>query len=256
MEANTNLSKVLNPRPVLSGMLLKYTNYVKGYQMRYFTVDATQGVLSYYLCEGPDENPQPVISNPPRGQIFLESAIICPSEDSRTFLINCANGEIIKLRAPDSRMRQEWVDGLRSIVQSHSQALSLATSQSPISVRDSLAAFDALDACRQQLQQTETCNANLIKAIENLGMEPSVTTTSSTTTTPTAAEAITTTATSTTTAVAGAEGMPQGDAAPQISATDPDLLMLKALSATTTTVLFQALGLLQKFNEFTDMEAI
>lgn len=30
MEANTNLSKVLNPRPVLSGILLKYTNYVKG----------------------------------------------------------------------------------------------------------------------------------------------------------------------------------------------------------------------------------
>lgn len=158
-----------------------------------------------------------MITKEPRGQVHLVSAIICPSEDSRTFLINCANGEIIKLRAPDSRARQEWVDGLRAIVESHSQALSLSASKSPISVRDSLAAFDALDACRQQLQQTETCNANLIKAIENIGAE----TTDSC-----------------------------------MTHTDPDLLMLKALSATTTTVLFQALGLLQKFNEYTDMDAI
>lgn len=184
--------------------------------MRYFTVDATQGVLSYYLCDGPDENPQPVISSQPRGQVHLVSAIICPSEDSRTFLINCATGEIIKLRAQDSRVRQEWVDGLRAIVESHSQALNLSTSKSPISVRDSLAAFDALDACRQQLQQTETCNANLIKAIENIGMDT---------------------------------------AASPLTHTDPNLLVLKSLSATTTTVLFQALGLLQKFNEYQEMEA-
>lgn len=185
--------------------------------MRYFTVDATQGLLSYYLCEGPEENPQPVITSQPRGQVQLVSAIICPSEDSRTFLINCATGEMIKLRAQDSRMRQEWVDGLRAIVQSHTQALSLSSSKSPISVRDTLAAFDALDACRQQLQQTETCNANLIKAIENTGSDTTV--------------------------------------APLMTHTDPDLLVLKALSATTTTVLFQALGLLQKFNEYQDMEA-
>uniref|UniRef100_A0A336LLD1 CSON009950 protein n=1 Tax=Culicoides sonorensis TaxID=179676 RepID=A0A336LLD1_CULSO len=220
MEANSNLSKVLNPRPVLSGILLKYTNYVKGYQMRYFTVDATQGTLSYYLCEGPEDNPQPVITSQPRGQVQLVSAIICPSEDSRTFLINCATGEMIKLRAPDTRIRQEWVDGLRAIVQSHSQALSMSSSKSPISVRDSLAAFDALDACRQQLQQTETCNASLIKAIES----------------------------------AGVDAGPQSG--PALSHTDPDFLVLKALSATTTTVLFQALGLLQKYNEYQEnMEA-
>lgn len=179
--------------------------------MRYFTVDATQGILSYYLCEGSEENPQPVISNIPRGHVQLVSAVICPSEDSRTFLINCANGEIMKLRASDARTRQEWVDGLRAIVQSHTQALTLSSSKSPISVRDSLAAFDALDACRQQLQQTETCNASLIKSIEN--------------------------------------------ASSPMSFTDPDLLMLKALSATTTTVMFQCLGLLQKYQEYQDNEA-
>lgn len=141
----------------------------------------------------------------------LAAAVICPSEDSRTFLINCASGEILKLRAGDAKMRQEWVDGLRAIVESHSQALS-ASSKTPLSVRDSLAAFDAFDACRQQLQQTESCNANLIKAIE-------------------------------------------GSAAP-LSHTDPDLLALKAFSATTTTVLFQCLGLLQKYQEYHDTDSL
>lgn len=199
MEANLN--KVLNPRPVLAGMLLKYTNYMKGYQVRYFQTDAQKGILSYYLCDGPEDNPQPILSANPRGQIKLLAAVISPhAEDSRTFLINCANGEILKLRAADSKTRQEWVDGLRAIVESHDQALSM---KSPLSVRDSLATFDALDACRQQLHVTETCNANLIRSIEGA-----------------------------------------------TSPTDPDLLVLKALSATTTTVLFQCLGLLQKFQEF------
>lgn len=65
-EMEANLSKVLNPRPVLSGMLLKYTNYVKGYQMRFFTVDAQKGLLTYYLCEGPEDNPVPNITPQPR----------------------------------------------------------------------------------------------------------------------------------------------------------------------------------------------
>lgn len=175
--------------------------FFSGYQVRYFTVDAQKGLLSYYLCEGPEENPQPVLTSLPRGQVSLAAAVICPSEDSRTFNVNCASGEILKLRAADAKSRQEWVDGLRAIVESHGQAF--ASVKAPLSVRDSLAAFDALDACRQQLQQTETCNANMIRAIESAS-----------------------------------------------APTDPDYLMLKALSATTTTVLFQCLGLLQKYQEF------
>lgn len=140
------------------------------------------------------------MTSTPRGQVNLTAAVISPSEDSRTFLINCASGEILKLRAADSKSRQEWVDGLRAIVESHGQSLGR---KSPLSAHDALAAFDAFDACRQQLQQSETCNANLIRAIEN-SMTP----------------------------------------------TDPDFLVLKALSATTTTVLFQCLGLLQKYQEF------
>lgn len=121
-----NLKKVLTNRPELSGNLYKYTNVVKGntfemgkisinfyclqfvtqlagFQLRFCRVDAENGILSYYLSESGDE-----FSGNPRGQVSLLGALINPSdEDSRTFTINPAAGESIKLKANDSRSRQE-----------------------------------------------------------------------------------------------------------------------------------------------------
>ena len=52
----------------------------------------------------------------------MAGAVVCPSdEDSKTFTISCASGDILKLRAADARARQEWVDGLRAIAESHTQ---------------------------------------------------------------------------------------------------------------------------------------
>lgn len=70
---------------------------------------------------------------------------------------------MLKLRAVDARARQEWVDGLRAIVESHAQAMSSTS----LPAREHLAAYDALVACRHQLQQTEICNAELTKIIES-----------------------------------------------------------------------------------------
>lgn len=50
----------------LSGQLQKYTNVVKGWQPRWFTVHAETGTLSYYLCDG--EAAQP--SQTPRGEVI------------------------------------------------------------------------------------------------------------------------------------------------------------------------------------------
>lgn len=87
-----------------------------------------------------------------RGQVHLANAVVCPSdEDSRTFTVSCASGDILKLRATDARARQEWVDGLRAITECHT----LAMGSSSLPPRESLAASDALGAARQQLQQTE-----------------------------------------------------------------------------------------------------
>lgn len=60
----------------------------------------------------------------PRGGIYLEGALICPSdEDSHTFTVNSSTGEVFKLRATDARARQEWVNRLRSVAEYHSSNL-------------------------------------------------------------------------------------------------------------------------------------
>lgn len=100
-----------------SGQLYKYTNVMKGWQYRYFHVDANAGLLHYYLCEG--EKPEGTV---PRGSVHLAGAVICPSEeDSKTFTVNCASGDMLKLRAADARARQEWVNGLRAVAESHTK---------------------------------------------------------------------------------------------------------------------------------------
>jgi len=213
-----NISRVLNTgvRHPLNGILYKYTNVVKGWQYRWFTVDPRTGILSYYLYDsstivGEDVPPPSHILNAaPRGQVHLAGAVVCPSdEDSKTFSIGCASGDTLKLRAVDARARQEWVDGLRAIVESHTKAIEISNS-SPLPAREILAASDAMVSARQSLYYTEQSNVMLARAIE---------------------------------AVESAEGE-EG-----LTSNDPDLLMLKAISTASTQCLHQCLGLLQRPEE-------
>ncbi|XP_054733045.1 oxysterol-binding protein-related protein 11-like [Anastrepha obliqua] len=209
----TNLNRVLNQtlRHPLHGLLFKYTNVMKGWQYRWFTVDAHTGTLSYYLCDssltGDEVTPSAqVLACAPRGQVQLAGAVVCPSdEDSRTFSIGCASGDTVKLRAADARSRQEWVDGLRAVVESHTKAMDISNS-SPLPPRELLAASDAMVSARQALYLTEQCNASLARTIENIECET-------------------------------------------FSPTDPDLLLLKAISTASTQCLHQCLSLLQRHEE-------
>lgn len=55
----------------------------------------------------------------------MAGAIINPSEeDSRTFTITCTSGDTLKIRAANAASRQQWVDVLRSIAESHSTQVS------------------------------------------------------------------------------------------------------------------------------------
>lgn len=134
--------------------------FVLGWQYRWFTVDPQSGILSYYLSDctsANDDIPPPVhvLSGSPRGQVHLAGAVVCPSdEDSRTFSIGCASGDTIKLRAADARARQEWVDGLRAVVESHTKAMDITNSTS-LPPRELLAASDAMVSARQALYLTE-----------------------------------------------------------------------------------------------------
>lgn len=198
-----------------------YFQFFTGFQLRFCRVDAENGILSYFLSETGDDT----FSGNPRGQVSLLGALINPSdEDSRTFAINPAAGESIKLKANDGRSRQEvrkvfsksyrliqypwtfylflqWVDALRAVVENLS-----TQERSPLPPREHLAAFDCLVACRKQLQDTEQANAKLVQIIESLN-------------------------------------------GGNINHNDSDMLLLKALSSATTSTLSVGLAHLQKYQE-------
>lgn len=53
-------------------------------------------------------------------QEHLAGAVIHPSgEDSRTFVISCKSGDTLKIRAANAQARQQWIDGLRGIAETH-----------------------------------------------------------------------------------------------------------------------------------------
>ncbi|CAH8855087.1 unnamed protein product [Trichobilharzia szidati] len=101
-------------RKRIEGQLLKFTNVVKGYQYRWFVIDPDVGRIEYYEKEDHKR------SLKPRGTLNLMYASVCPSdEDSQTFIINAANGDLLKLKAVDAKERQHWVDRLRAVAEYH-----------------------------------------------------------------------------------------------------------------------------------------
>jgi hypothetical protein len=111
-------------------------------------------MLSYFLTETDEQNM-------PRGKVPLIGALVNPSdEDSKTFTISSSSGEQIKFKANDAKARQEWVDGLRSIVQSIS-------SQSR-STKEHLATYDCLIVTRKQIENTERASAEVARTIESI----------------------------------------------------------------------------------------
>ena len=56
--------------------------------------------------------------------MHLAAAVISPSdEDSNTFTVNSATGDMFKLRAADARARHEWVSRIRSVAEMHTMAI-------------------------------------------------------------------------------------------------------------------------------------
>jgi len=103
--------------------LYKYTNAFKGYQSRYFVLDAQTKCLLYFM---PDE----VRKKGPRGVIELTDCWISPSnEDDVTFTVQTSGGETYKFRASDAKGRQKWIDKLRTC--SGSNAASVYVSSLP-----------------------------------------------------------------------------------------------------------------------------
>jgi len=112
------------------GQLSKFTNVVKGWQFRWFVLDPESGRLEYYLLE--ERNGRC------RGSQYLAGSLVIPSdEDSQTFSVNFASGEIYKVRASHPRERQIWVDRVRACAHMHNEALASNHPQ-PLPIREYL----------------------------------------------------------------------------------------------------------------------
>jgi hypothetical protein len=103
---------------------------MKGWQSRWFVLNPDKGSLEYYVNES-----EMKVQSRPRGALHLAGAVISPSEeDSHTFVVNSASGDVYKVRAVDAKERQEWITRLRAVAELHSQAL--AQTNSPLVSRD------------------------------------------------------------------------------------------------------------------------
>ncbi|XP_069684102.1 oxysterol-binding protein 1 isoform X1 [Periplaneta americana] len=115
--------KVSNSEAEMKGWLFKWTNYLKGYQRRWFVL--SNGLLSYYRAEnsggsklsirrrrraGRTEN-QAEMAHTCRGTISLHGALI-HTEDSCTFVISNGGTQTFHIKAANEVERQRWVTAL------------------------------------------------------------------------------------------------------------------------------------------------
>ncbi|XP_017776763.1 PREDICTED: oxysterol-binding protein 1 isoform X2 [Nicrophorus vespilloides] len=88
--------------PDMKGWLFKWTNYLKGYQRRWFVLQ--NGLLSYYRN-------QAEMTHTCRGSISLHGALIYPV-DACTFVISNGGTQTFHIRAASEVERQCWVTAL------------------------------------------------------------------------------------------------------------------------------------------------
>jgi len=94
----------------LEGPLCKWTNVVKGWQYRWFTLDHNQALLSYYTSR------EKMIKGDRRGCVRLKGAVIgIAVEDDSTFTIT-VDGKMFHFQAHDAEDRIKWVTALEETI--------------------------------------------------------------------------------------------------------------------------------------------
>lgn len=135
--------------PELSGWLYKWTNYLRGYQKRWFVLQ--NGLLSYYRS-------QSEMSHTCRGAISLHGALIY-TEDSCNLVVSTNGGtQTFHLRAATEVERQRWVTSLEL---AKAKAIRMMESEeeeeleevsTPMDIQEVTNVFKMLTAKRDDLQ--------------------------------------------------------------------------------------------------------
>ncbi|XP_078656731.1 oxysterol-binding protein-related protein 9-like isoform X5 [Branchiostoma floridae x Branchiostoma belcheri] len=103
----------------MEGPLSKWTNVMKGWQYRWFVLDDSTGLLSYYTSK------DKMMRGARRGCVRLKGAVIgIDDEDDSTFTISC-DGKTFHFQARDADEREHWISALEDTITRHSQSMSV-----------------------------------------------------------------------------------------------------------------------------------
>lgn len=127
------------------GWLYKWTNYLKGYQKRWFVLQ--NGLLSYYRN-------QAEMAHTCRGTINLASAFI-HIEDSTTIVISSGGNHTFHLKATSEVDRQKWVTALEL---AKADAARLLEPDSDEDEPDKLDIQTTLKSLASKMEDLNTCN--------------------------------------------------------------------------------------------------
>ncbi|XP_065337835.1 oxysterol-binding protein 1 isoform X4 [Cloeon dipterum] len=179
-------SKNHGTEPEMKGWLFKWTNYLKGYQRRWFVLQ--NGTLSYYRAEhssssGPtnrlsmrrrrrlsraatvDVENQAEMVHTCRGTISLHGAII-HTEDSCTFVISNGSTQTFHIKAANEVERQRWVTTLelakaKAIRAMESEEEEEYESNNAVSEKEEL--LTVLKTLTSRLEDMQTCSDLMAK---------------------------------------------------------------------------------------------
>ncbi|OWF54381.1 Oxysterol-binding protein-related protein 9 [Mizuhopecten yessoensis] len=99
---------------VIEGPLSKWTNVMKGWQYRWFVLDESSGILSYFTSK------EKMMRGARRGCVRLKGAVIgIDDEDDSTFTIT-VDQKTFHFQARDADEREKWIQGLENAILRHS----------------------------------------------------------------------------------------------------------------------------------------
>ncbi|XP_018353295.1 PREDICTED: oxysterol-binding protein 1 isoform X5 [Trachymyrmex septentrionalis] len=137
----------------MKGWLFKWTNYLKGYQRRWFVL--SNGLLSYY------RNPAEM-SHTCRGTISLHGALI-HTVDACTFVVSNGGTQTFHIKASTEVERQQWVTALEL-----AKAKAIQAMESALVLRRRYAAKSLLEEEEEEYQDNDNQNVETASVIKDL----------------------------------------------------------------------------------------
>uniref|UniRef100_A0A0A9W5Q0 Oxysterol-binding protein 1 n=1 Tax=Lygus hesperus TaxID=30085 RepID=A0A0A9W5Q0_LYGHE len=137
-----------HPEPEMSGWLFKWTNYLKGYQRRWFVL--SNGLLSYYRN-------QAEMAHTCRGTISLHGALI-HTEESCNFVISNGGTQTFHIRAANEVERQRWVTALELAKDRAIRAIESEEDEEDYEDGDKCEILTTLKNLATRLEDIQTCN--------------------------------------------------------------------------------------------------